>query len=65
MVDVAKIKRLRERRGLTQEQAAKKAGLGSRQRWDDIESGRKRSITVRTLEQMAGALGVSARQLLK
>lgn len=65
MIDMAKIRRLREGLGLTQDQAAEKAGLGSRQRWNDIESGRKSGVTVETLERIAKALGVKAKDLLK
>lgn len=65
MIDVAKIRQLREDLGLTQDQAAEKSGLGSRQRWNDIESGRKSGVTVETLERIAKALGVKAKDLLK
>jgi transcriptional regulator with XRE-family HTH domain len=65
MVDTSEIKRLRERKGLTQEEAAQKAGLPGRQRWNEIESGRKANVTVETLEKIAAALGVKAKDLLK
>lgn len=64
-VDIDKIKRLREERGLTMEQAAKLAGLPSRQRWNDLEAGRKPDIRVSTLEAVAKALGVKPADLLK
>ena len=65
MVDFLKIKRLREAKELSQEAAAKLAGIPSRQRWNDIESGRKPNITIDTLDKIARALGVKAADLLK
>ena len=65
MIDTQKIRALREGLDLTQEQAAGRAGLGGRQRWNDIESGRKSGVTVETLEKIAKALGVKAKDLLK
>ena len=65
MFDHEKMRRLREKLELTQEQAAAKAGLTSRQQWNDIESGRRASITITTLEKIAAALGVKAKDLLK
>jgi transcriptional regulator with XRE-family HTH domain len=65
MLDVQKIKQLREKLELTQEQAAMKAGLKTRQRWNAIESGREASINLVTLGKVAKALGVKAKDLLK
>lgn len=65
MLDTEKIKALREKLGLTQEQAANKAGLESRQAWNKIEAGRQPSITLTTLDKIAAALGVKAKDLLK
>ena len=64
-LDFEKLKTLRDRRGLTQEEAATLAGLSGRQRWNDIESGRKANVTIETLEAVAKALGVKSRDLLK
>jgi transcriptional regulator with XRE-family HTH domain len=69
-IDLKKIKSLRERKGWSQAQAAMAAGLSESensagQRWSAIESGRKASITVDTLERIAAALGVKAKDLLK
>ncbi len=64
-VDHEKIRTLRVTRGWTQEQAATAAGIGGRQRWSDIETGRKGGITIATLDRIADALGVSAKELLK
>jgi transcriptional regulator with XRE-family HTH domain len=63
-VDFAKIKRLREDNKLTQDEAARKAGFKSRQAWNNVERGRQ-SPTVDTLERIAKALGVKAKDLLK
>jgi transcriptional regulator with XRE-family HTH domain len=64
-VDTVKIRILRESAGLTQDQAARLAGIGDRTRWNAIESGRKKSITVATLERIARALKVKPAELLK
>jgi transcriptional regulator with XRE-family HTH domain len=64
-LDAAKIRQLREALGLSQVQAAKLAGLPSSQVWSDIERGRRKNLTIESLERVAKALGVSARDLLK
>lgn len=64
-MDTAKLKKLRERRGLSQEDAARLAGLRGRQVWYMIESGRRTNLTLATLESIAKALGVKASDLLK
>lgn len=61
------MKKLREARlkaGLTQKEAAARVGLSSRQAWNNIERGRA-DVTLRTLDKIAAALGVKARDLLK
>lgn len=63
-LDFDKIKTAREKKKWTQAEAATAAGLGSAQRWNDIESGRRTNITLETLEAIAKALGVSAKSLL-
>jgi transcriptional regulator with XRE-family HTH domain len=60
-----KIRELREKAGLTQEEAARRAGLHTRQNWNNIESGRRTNVTLSTLEAIAQALGVRAADLLK
>jgi transcriptional regulator with XRE-family HTH domain len=65
ILDTAKIRTLREGRGLSQEEAATLAGLSGRARWSEVESGRLTNITMETLEKMAKALGVKAKELLK
>jgi transcriptional regulator with XRE-family HTH domain len=67
MHDVAKIKAARTKRNLTQAAAAELADM-SFQQWNDIESGRvgaKRGLGWPTLERVAKALGVKAKDLLK
>lgn len=64
MVDLRKMKRLRLALGLTMDQAAQKAGFYGRQRWYELESGR-RGMGIKTLEKVAKALGVKAAELLK
>lgn len=64
-IDIAKMRRLREERGLTQEQAASAAGFANRQAWSLIETGTRDNPELRTLERIAAVLGVSAKDLLK
>jgi transcriptional regulator with XRE-family HTH domain len=64
-VDVNKIRQLREKRNLTQEDAAWAAGLNSRQHWNQIETGLRPNITVSMLEKIAKALKIKAKDLLK
>ena len=65
VLDTAKMKALRIKRGLSMEQAAAAAGLRGRQRWYEIESGRQTNLTLDTLNRIAAALGVRAKDLLK
>jgi transcriptional regulator with XRE-family HTH domain len=65
MLDTEKMKSLRLKHGMTQSEAATLAKLGSYQRWNDIESGRRSSITLVTLSRIACALQVKAKALLK
>lgn len=67
MHDAAKIRAVRGRRKLTQEAAAKLAGM-SQQQWANVEGGhvgQVRGVSLATLERIAKALGVKARDLLK
>lgn len=64
-LDYAKMKTLRQKIGLSQEDAAQAAKLGSKQAWYNIESGRQPNVTIDVLERMADALGVKAKDLLK
>ena len=65
MLDLEKIKALRLKAGLTQDQAAKKANMGGRASWNHIESGRKANVTMQVLGKLARALGVKPRDLIK
>ena len=63
-MNTTKIKQLREKQGLSQEAAARKAGLSGRQVWYQIESGKQKNLTLSTLERIAETLGVHAADLL-
>ncbi len=65
MLDHEKLKALREKKGLTMEEAAAKAGFASRQHWYMIESGKRLNIELATLDKIADAVGVKAKDLLK
>jgi transcriptional regulator with XRE-family HTH domain len=65
MLDLRKMKSLREAAGLTLEQASKAAGFTNAQQWHLIESGRRSNITMDTLGKIAKALGVKSKDLLK
>lgn len=62
-LDVPKIAKMRDAAGLTQQEAADRAGV-SRQRWNDIERGRKLNMEVGTLYAIAAALGCAPCDLL-
>jgi transcriptional regulator with XRE-family HTH domain len=65
VLDIAKLKSLRLARGWDQAEAARRAGLGNKARWSDIESGRRRNITMDTLDAVAKAFGVEPQELIK
>jgi transcriptional regulator with XRE-family HTH domain len=65
MLDTGKVKKLRSEGKLTLEEAAKKAGFSNAQQWYLIESGTRANVTVETLDKIAKALGVKAKDLLK
>ena len=64
LFDTEKLRALREKLGLTQDEAAKAAGFKSRQAWNNIESGRQLP-TLPTLERIAAAVKVKPKELLK
>jgi transcriptional regulator with XRE-family HTH domain len=64
-LDIDKLEELRKALGLTQEQAADRAKLPGRSYWNDIVSGRKANVTIEVLDNLAAALGVSSKELLK
>lgn len=59
-----KIKKLRESLGMTQDAAAHKAKMKSRQHWNNVENGRG-TVNIDLLERIAKALGVTASELLE
>lgn len=58
------VKRRRDSLGLTQEQAAKRAGVNGRARWADIETGERHNVTLSTLYAIARALECRPADLL-
>lgn len=65
-LDSEKIRQLREALGWSQIELAKRAKLSNSTIISDIESGeRRQNITIETLDKIAGALGVTAKDLLK
>lgn len=64
-LDFAKIKKLREGKGWSLAKAAQLAGFKSRQQWYQVESGTVTNVKLDTLEAIARALGVKAKDLLK
>jgi transcriptional regulator with XRE-family HTH domain len=65
IINIDRIRKLREGRDLSQAEAATLAGLSAAARWSEVESGRLSNITLDTLAKMAKALGVKAKDLLK
>jgi transcriptional regulator with XRE-family HTH domain len=67
MLDREKIKRARESQKppMSMAKAAIAAGMGSAQAWNKIENGDGVSLSVKTLNKVAKALGVKAKDLLK
>lgn len=63
-LDIEKMKELRERLGISQSEAARRSGMPAQQAWHRIESGTHTNISIETLERIAAALGVDARDLL-
>jgi transcriptional regulator with XRE-family HTH domain len=60
---LARIRQLREAKGLTQETFAEKAGLAYKY-YQHVESGRRRDIRLSTIEKLAKALDLEPFQLL-
>lgn len=65
MLDIAKMEERRRALGLSQEEAAVRAGLAGRQAWNNIVSGRKANVTLDTLNRIAHALEFDPRDLIK
>jgi transcriptional regulator with XRE-family HTH domain len=66
MLDTSKVKAKRVELGLSQADAAKRAGMGGgRQQWSNIETGAKADVTMTTLGKIARALKCKPAELLK
>lgn len=61
---MARVRELRESRGLSQEAFAERAGLKYKH-YQSIEAGRKRDFRFSTLEKIAKACGLEAWELLR
>ncbi|MEX2340952.1 MAG: helix-turn-helix transcriptional regulator [Candidatus Paceibacterota bacterium] len=64
MVESIRVKRLREKLGLSQEKLARLADV-SNNTIINIESGKQQNPTVETIKKIANALGVSIEELVK
>lgn len=65
MVNLAAIKLRRESLGLTMEEAAERAGMsGGRQRWNMLESGRRKHMSAETLYLIARGLRCTMDELM-
>jgi transcriptional regulator with XRE-family HTH domain len=60
-----RIKALREKLGLTQDEAARLAGFTSRQAWNNLEGGAVPNPRADTLAKVAKALGCRMEDLLQ
>lgn len=60
---LARVKELREARGLSQEAFAEQAGLGYKY-YQHVESGRRRDLRLSTLQKLAKACGMELWELL-
>lgn len=60
---LARVKELREARGLSQEAFAEKTGLGYKY-YQHVEAGRRRDIRLSTLEKLAKACGLKPCELI-
>lgn len=63
MVESIKVKKLREKLGLSQEKLARLADV-SNNTIINIESGKQQNPTVETIKKIANALGVSIEELV-
>ena len=64
-LDRSRIRQLRLKLGLSQDEAAQLAGLSGRQQWNNIETGDRPNPSIETVEKIAKALGVKVDDLLK
>lgn len=65
IIDHTAIRDARLKKKISQAEAAKFAGLAGAGKWSEIETGKKKNVTTDTLERIARALGVKAKDLLK
>lgn len=63
-LNLEKIRRLREQRQMTMEEAAVAAGMRNRHRWYEVESGDRKDPRIFTVARVAKALGVRVDDLL-
>ena len=63
-LNAAMIRKLRLRRGLTQQQAASAAGWANRAHWNGLERGTRPNPTLDTIETAARVLGCKPADLL-
>jgi len=61
---LARVREVREARGLSQEAFAEKAGLTYKY-YQHVEAGRKRDIRISTLQKLADACGLKLWELLR
>ncbi len=64
MVESNKVKKLREKLGLSQERLARLADV-SNNTIINIESGKQQNPTIETVKKIANALGVSIEEIVK
>lgn len=64
LLNTSRMRELRESLDLSQEEAARRAGVKGRARWSNIESGKRDNITLKMLERIAAALECEPADLL-
>lgn len=64
-LNAQKIRELRERTGMTLDEAARKVGFKTRQQWYALENGGRRNVQSDTLLALSRALGVPMEELMK
>lgn len=65
MLDTDKLKSERNKRKWSMAKAAKLSKMGTPQAWDKIENGDGLSLTLKTLNKIASAFKMPAKELLK
>lgn len=64
LINIARIAERRVELGLTQQEAAERAGLGTRMRWNDVEHGKRTRCSADVLYRVALALAVRMEDLI-